>query len=203
MIAPLTDPHRSRVRPASPPGSQPGRTGATARRPDLRVVEAARPNRAGIYGAIVVLVIFGTLFLNAGFHTTLVSGQQRLDSLNDQVLEQEQRNQRLRLEVASLESPDRIVEAAQRDAMILPAEVHWLSPGPDAASAIVSTSERVAPTTTTPATTTPATTTPPAGTTPEAGDEVTAAAASPDKQAAPIDGAPVDDTPVATGTGDR
>lgn len=144
--------------PVPAPRPRPG-TGATTGpgRPDLRVVEDARRSRAGIYGALVATLIFGTLFLNAGFHTLLVSGQQRLDTLNDRVLEQQKLNQRKRVEVAGLESPDRIVQAAKKDNMVLPDEVHWLSPGPEPGSAIASTSERAEPPVTAPVTTVGAT----------------------------------------------
>ncbi|MEJ7584623.1 MAG: hypothetical protein WKF43_11185 [Acidimicrobiales bacterium] len=190
MTAPLVAPPPGRVgpQPAAAPRTSP------PTRPDLHVVEVARHGRAGIYGAITVAVIFGTLFLNAGFHTVLVSGQQRLDSLNDRVVEAEKRNQSLRLEVAGLESPGRIVEAAQRDAMVLPSEVHWLSPGPDPRSAVASTSERVAPTTTA------------ASPAPGPGGDVAAAppaGGTPNEPAASLDAAPLTDGSVATDTEDR
>lgn len=132
---------------ASPPDDAGPDHGA---RPGLRVVEVPRRSRTGLYAASIVLVLFCSLFLNAGFHTVLVSGQQRLDTLHGQVVAQEKANERLRLLVAGLESPARIVEEAKRNDMVLPAEVRWLSPGPGPGSAIASTSKLVPPPTTSP-----------------------------------------------------
>lgn len=108
------------------------------------VEPAPRRSRAALLTAVAVIVVFGALFLNAVFHTVLVSGQQELDTLNREVEVSQQRNQRLRLRAAGLASPTRIVAAASRDGMVVPDRTSWLSARPDG-SAIGSTSERAAP----------------------------------------------------------
>jgi len=69
------------------------------------------------------------LFALAGFHAFLVAGEARLDGLQTRVSEEQTRYQRLRLEVAALESPERVVAAAQeRLGMVPPPSVTYLSP---------------------------------------------------------------------------
>ncbi len=140
MTAPVRAPERP-ARRSSAPATRP----EAPHRPHLTVVAPApRRSRAGLRAAVTLVVVFLALFLNAVCHTVLVSGQQQLDSLNREVEASQQRNQRLRLEVAGLESPNRIVAAASRAGMVVPDQTHWLSARPDG-SAIGSTSRRPTP----------------------------------------------------------
>ena len=98
-------------------------------RAKLRVVTPVpRRSRAKLIAVFTVLVVFGALFVNATFHSVLVSGQEQLDRLNNQVQDQSAHNQRLRLRVAGLESPGRIVSAARSAGMITPNEITWIMP---------------------------------------------------------------------------
>lgn len=119
----------------------------------LRVVDPQRRTRRAARARLrllvvgVCLVVVGSLFGVVAFHALLVSGQTSLDRLNRAVAEEEARYQQLRLEVAGLESPGRIMAAAQeRLGMVPPPEVTYLSPsgavagelamsGPDVAGA--------------------------------------------------------------------
>jgi len=75
-----------------------------------------------------VLLVFG-LFALAASHALLASGQAKLDALNAEVDDAQARYQSLRLDVAELEAPDRIVrEAQERLGMVPPPEVTYLSP---------------------------------------------------------------------------
>ena len=118
------------------------------RRPELRVV-GPKPRRrpVGALVGVTVIIVFGTLFLNAIFHSVMVSGQARLDGLNQQVSQAEAANQQLRLKVATLEAPDRIVDAATAAGMVLPDETHWIMADSTGGGAVASTSERLTPTT--------------------------------------------------------
>ena len=136
MTAPLsTAPARRR------PASRPAETG-----PDLHVVGRPRRDRpVGLIVAATVIVLFGALFLNAIFHSILVSGQARLDGLNQSVSQAETSNQQRRLKVATLESPGRIVHAAKAAGMVQPDTVHWVMPAAGGGAPVTSTSARVTP----------------------------------------------------------
>jgi hypothetical protein len=102
-------------------------------RPHLRVVDPKARRRAGRPGtrlAAGLCALFLVLFGNAVAHSMLVSGQERLDGLTARVEEEQARNQRLHLRAASLESPERIVEAAKRAGMIPADHIEWLAPTP-------------------------------------------------------------------------
>jgi cell division protein FtsL len=58
------------------------------------------------------VVIFVLLFALAAFQAVLVSSQQRLDELERQVAVEQDRYQDLRVEVARLEAPERIMNTA-------------------------------------------------------------------------------------------
>jgi cell division protein FtsL len=127
---------RQAVRAAAPrtaPKAAPARKEAA--RPPLRVVRAAelsargRRRRARLMGTAITLVVVGGLFALAVFNVVLAQGQVRLNTIEDKANAQQDRYERLRLEVAQLESPERVVAAAQeRLGMVPPATVHYLAP---------------------------------------------------------------------------
>jgi len=104
-------------------------------RPRLRVVPpnelspAGRRRRARLL--VVVLsasVVIGLLAIVA-LHALLSQNQLRLDDLDARAAAAQARYERLRLEVAELESPSRIVAAAQeRLGMVTPPTVTYLTP---------------------------------------------------------------------------
>ena len=79
----------------------------------------------------------GTIFGAAAFHVLLVQSQFRLDRLEDAAATEQKRYEHLRLEVARLSAPERIVAtAAERLGMVAPPEVAYLpAPSPSAADA--------------------------------------------------------------------
>ncbi|HEX7132718.1 MAG TPA: hypothetical protein VF228_09085 [Iamia sp.] len=106
-------------------------------RPELRVVPPRRPTGAIVVASLVL--VFGVLLATAALNTMLVSGQRDLDRIEAEIREGEQRNQALELQVAELESPDRVVEAAEAQGMIEPETVIWLTPRADGGGADVMT----------------------------------------------------------------
>ncbi len=77
----------------------------------------------------------GPIFGAAAFHVLLVQSQFRLDRLSDAAATEQQRYEHLRLEVARLSAPERIVAtAAERLGMVAPPQVAYLpAPSPSAA----------------------------------------------------------------------
>lgn len=128
---------RSRLAVTVPDLDRPARP-ARPSRPDLRVVDpdelspAARRRRARALCALVAFVLVASLFGVAAFHTVLVADQGEIDALNERVAEQQARYERLRLRVAELESPARIVgEATERLGMVPANDVVFLTPPPE------------------------------------------------------------------------
>lgn len=82
--------------------------------------------RAVALGAVLVaLCVFGVVV----FHVVLTQNQFRLDRLQEQSAQRQARFDRLRLQVAELESPDRVVaDAQQRLGMVIPPKVTYLTP---------------------------------------------------------------------------
>jgi cell division protein FtsL len=73
-----------------------------------------------------------TLFGVVALHVLLNQGQLQLDHLQTQEARQEARAQKLRLDLAALQSPARVVAAARdRLGMVPPAGVTYVAPGVD------------------------------------------------------------------------
>jgi hypothetical protein len=71
----------------------------------------------------------GILFLVAGFNAMLVTGQSRIDSLQKQVQQAQAQYSASRLQVAELEAPEHIVQAARdKLGMVPPHDVKYLTP---------------------------------------------------------------------------
>jgi cell division protein FtsL len=87
-----------------------------------------RPLRVGTIAAVLLFV---ALFALAAFQTVLIRAQDRLDHLNADVAEQDEHHRQLSLEVADLQSPERIAQVARdRMGMIAPHTVTFLEPHP-------------------------------------------------------------------------
>ncbi len=124
--------------------SLPARTPATReplrRRSHLRVVEArparvARRRITGLVLALTTLVLFASLFGLAVFHTVLVQSQSKLDHMDEQIVDSRSRTEQLRLRVAELEAPERLVDVAVEDlGMVTPHDVVVLTPAGTVAS---------------------------------------------------------------------
>lgn len=128
MTAPLSSRHTAGApAPAPRPGPVPGR-GAV---PPLRVVRPVprRRRRRRLVTLFVSVGVLVSLFGLVAAHVMLTQGQFRLDALQARTATEQARYERLRLKVAELESPSRIVATAQeRLGMVPPPSVTYLSP---------------------------------------------------------------------------
>ena len=84
-----------------------------------------RPLRLALLASAVLTV--GTIFGAAVFHVLLIQHEFRLDQINKEAAKEEARYGKLRLDVAQLSAPDRIVATAQqRLGMVVPPQVAYL-----------------------------------------------------------------------------
>jgi len=100
---------------------------------DLSVAEAPKPGMFGpSVGMIVGLFVVAALFGLVAFHASIASNQTQLDHLEQEISNSHLENARLELFVAQMESPVRIVEAAQgRLGMVEPVSITYLTPPVD------------------------------------------------------------------------
>lgn len=131
MTAPVVD----RIAPAPAPrrGPPPG-SGAPLRvlRPEQTRTEADERRLVRQIAIVATIVAALCVFGVVVFHVVLTQNQFRLESLRDQGADREAEYDRLRLQVAELESPERIIaEAQQRLGMITPPDVIYLTPSID------------------------------------------------------------------------
>lgn len=100
-----------------------------AKRPELRVVEPRRRLRTGPTFALGAVLAFAIAFAVVACQVALVQGQERLDVLDTRIAESTDRYQELRLELAELESPERIIATATADlGMVSPPAITYLTP---------------------------------------------------------------------------
>lgn len=124
---------RRPVRSSTPLVRGPGQ--GEAQRPRLRIVDgsnlrnAARRRRTKFLMTFTAIVVVVSLFALAALHALLAQGQERVDAINKKVGEEQADYQRLRRQVAELESPQRVVdEAIGRLGMTEPTNVDYLTP---------------------------------------------------------------------------
>ena len=105
-----------------------------ARRTPLRIVsppdpEAKARHRRRLWVGLLAGLACAGLFAIVGVRVLLAQGQAPVDRLESQVTAAQAENQRLRFDVARLESPSRIVaEAQSRLGMVPPSTVVYLTP---------------------------------------------------------------------------
>ena len=84
-----------------------------------------RPLRLALVASAILTV--GTIFGAAIFHVLLIQSEFRLDRINKEASKEEARYETLRLDVAHLSAPERIVATAQqRLGMVVPPQVAYL-----------------------------------------------------------------------------
>ncbi|HZQ29040.1 MAG TPA: hypothetical protein VFA94_15190 [Acidimicrobiales bacterium] len=120
---------------ARPAATAPAPRQQPERRPPLRVVSdeellaRARRRRNRLLVFLTALLVVGGLFGLAAAHVVLTQNQFKLEQLNRKADAEQAQYERQRLEVARLESPSRIVAAAQeRLGMVPPPSVKYLTP---------------------------------------------------------------------------
>lgn len=106
------------------------RSGEVTRRSRTPVEAAPRPRRTlRITTVALSLLAMLLLFGLVGFQALIVSNQSVIDDLDVRLDEVNRTNQRLRLEVAELEAPDRITSIALATlGMVWPERVQMLEP---------------------------------------------------------------------------
>ena len=92
-------------------------------------------------------VVFGSLMASAMFHGLLVAGQSDLDRLDTQIQEETTALAQEKLELANLQSPARIAEAAKARGMVPAEQQHWITPGTGDAPVVTGTTGTPDPTT--------------------------------------------------------
>jgi cell division protein FtsL len=104
-------------------------------RPPLRLVDDARAQaadrrrRARLIAIVGSVVAAGIFFLLAAFNAMLVTGQSRIDELQEQVRQAQAEYSANRLETATLESPEHIVRVAtEKLGMVPPSRLNYLTP---------------------------------------------------------------------------
>ncbi len=129
----MTAPTRSPARRPTAPSDPKDRRHPPAPRPHLEVVppntltRRGRQRRARRFGVVLSVILFAAVFGVVAAHVVLTQRQFRLEALERKAATEEARYERLRLEVAQLESPERVVAAAQQLGMIPPANVTYLA----------------------------------------------------------------------------
>src|SRR3954470_1034967 len=103
------------------------------RRPVLRVVDTRRDGTprgtAHVVGTVLAAVLFASVFSVVICQVLLVQAQSRLDDIDTRVDAQVAQDKELRHEIASLESPERIVnEATDKLGMVTTPHVGYLQP---------------------------------------------------------------------------
>jgi cell division protein FtsL len=131
----MTATARPTARTAAAPTTAPAPRHQPAPRPPLRVVSdeellaRSRRRRNRLLVFLTSVLVVGGLFGLAAAHVVLTQNQFRLEQLNRQADVEQAKYERQRLEVARLESPSRIVAAAQeRLGMVPPTSVKYLTP---------------------------------------------------------------------------
>jgi cell division protein FtsB len=133
---PTRNPH-SRPRPETPdpPRKAPAAPLRVVRPKEQQLARRSR-RRARLAAVATVLTIGVGLFGVVALHVILTQNQFRLDRLRRDAATEQSRYERLRLNVAELESPQRIVATAQdRLGMVVPPDVRYLTPPAAPASA--------------------------------------------------------------------
>ena len=97
------------------------------------VTARTRRNRARLLVVLSGMLIAAALFGVVAFHVVLTQNQLDIQHLQAEANSASVKQQQLRLQVAELESPERVVDAAQKMGMVPPATVHYLSPNGTAA----------------------------------------------------------------------
>jgi hypothetical protein len=106
---------------------------AEAERPVLEVVApAARRRRSWQVGTVAGGLLFLAMFVIVGAQTLIVQQQRHIDDVNNRITAAEDQAEQLKMDLAELQSPERIVnEARDRLGMVQAPSPVYLLPGAD------------------------------------------------------------------------
>lgn len=136
MVATANHPRSRRAAsaaPSRPPAKQARRSSGRDGRPSLEVLAPPAPAPRVRRAVAVVAVLFGValLFGVAASHVVLTQNQSKLDALDKRARAAQATYEKLRFQVAELESPERVVAEAQRRlGMVSPADVTYVNAPP-------------------------------------------------------------------------
>jgi len=120
---------RARGGAATRPSTRPAPRPVETKRPDLQLVAQSRRERRRLIGFIVAAGILVALFLIVCAQTLIISQQGHIDSVNRSIASAQSHAEQLRLELAQLQSPQRITsEATSRLGMIPAPTPMYLQP---------------------------------------------------------------------------
>ena len=89
----------------------------------------SRRRRARLAAVFTVFAAVAGVFAVVAFHVVITQNEFRLDQLRTKAATEQSRYERLRLQVAQLDSPDRIVSTAQHQlGMVQPPSIAYLAP---------------------------------------------------------------------------
>jgi cell division protein FtsL len=94
-----------------------------------------RRRRAGLLTAAACTALFAVMLGLVAFQMRIAQGQGRLDRLERDIRAEELRYDRLRLEVARLQSPEQVVAAAKALGMVEPDAITYVVPPADVVAA--------------------------------------------------------------------
>jgi cell division protein FtsL len=118
----------ARARRAPAPRAPPRARPRHLRVVDPRLLKRQRRARRLVVGA--GLLVLAALFAMVAFHVELAEGQMSLQKIQQETAVEQQRYEASRLNVAMLESPQRIVDGAARLGLAAPTNTITLSGGP-------------------------------------------------------------------------
>jgi TolA-binding protein len=106
---------------------------AEAERPALEVVApAARRRRSWQVGTVAGALLFLAMFVIVGAQTLIVQQQRHIDQVNGRITAAQDQAEQLKMDLAELQSPERIVnEARDRLGMVQAPSPVYLLPGTD------------------------------------------------------------------------
>jgi cell division protein FtsL len=108
----------ARARRASPARAQNARTQSAHTRSEPRA--ATRSLAIGRLGAVLVVVTIFAVVSAVVFHVVLAQNQMELDRLNGQIAKEQRTYEHRNLAVATLGSPQHLIEAAMRQGLVEP-----------------------------------------------------------------------------------
>ena len=98
-------------------------------RTDLRVVTGPMPRWGRRLTALLwSMFIFGVAFLAVVLHATLAERQATLDTIHVNLDRAERDHELLRVQVAKLESPDRVTALAAQMGLVTPEKIRFVTP---------------------------------------------------------------------------
>jgi cell division protein FtsL len=108
--------------------------------PALRVVPRhVRRRRAGLIAAVAVTAVFGLMLGLVAFQAKIAQDQLRIDRMEQDLRAAEDRFQQLRLQVAELQAPGRVVAEAEGLGLVRPDpdKIQYLAPPPEAVTDVL------------------------------------------------------------------